>query len=141
MATDKIKTFNSIIESFLAQTSEIVGTTFHVYFKKVIKLNALIAIENGIQYMLPFREMIFNKDESYFTDESTYTDKINNCNISNTVSNDKILSEIFRLKDIYYKLDSESIENVWSILQALVQLMIEYCEIKGIAIPELYCPN
>lgn len=128
MATDKIKTFNSIIESFLAQTSEIVGTTFYVYFKKVIKLNALIAIENGIKYVLPYREMIFNKNESYFTDE-ILSDKVNN--------DDKILSEIFRLKDIYHKLDYESIENVWSILQALVQLMIEYCEIKNITIPAL----
>ena len=34
--------------------------------------------------------------------------------------------------NIYYKLNDDSKENVWSILQALLQLTIEYCEIKNI---------
>ena len=42
--TDKIKIFNSIVESFLSQISGIVGTTYYTYFKKIIKINSLIAI-------------------------------------------------------------------------------------------------
>ena len=67
-----IKSFNSIIESFLLQTSEIVGTTYYTYFKKVIKVNSLIVIENAIMYMLPYKEKIFLKDETYFSNENNY---------------------------------------------------------------------
>ena len=35
--SDKIKNFNLILESFLSQTSPIVGTTYHFYFKKLLK--------------------------------------------------------------------------------------------------------
>ena len=134
MSTEIIKSFNSIIESFLLQTSELVGTTYYSYFKKIIKVNSLIAINSAISYLLPFKDKIFAKDETYFTNESNYMDKVNDSGINNRFSNDKVLSEIFRLKDIYYKLNGESRENVWAILQALVQLTLEYCQIKGISV-------
>jgi len=134
MTTEIIKSFNSIVESFLSQTSGMVGTTYHSYFKRVVKVNSLIAIENAVQYMIPFKDKIFSKDESYFYNETNYLDKVNQTPISSQYSGDTILSEIFRLKDIYKELNDESKENVWSILQALVQLTIEYCQIKGITI-------
>ena len=132
MATEKIKTFNSIIESFLAQTSELVGTTYYTYYKRLIKVNSIIAIENAIIFMLPHKNKIFNMDESYLNEERQLIEKINDTPLSNSFTNDRVLSEIFRLKEIYYKLDSESKKNVWSILQALVQITMEYCDIKGI---------
>jgi len=132
MAAEKIKAFNMIIENFLSQTSELVGTTYYTYFKKVTKVNSLIAIENGIRFMLPHKNKIFNKDESYFYDDELLVSQLNTTPISGKFSTDQVLSEIFRLKDIYYKLDNLSKENVWNILQALTQLMIEYCDIKGI---------
>jgi hypothetical protein len=135
MAAEKIKAFNSIIESFLLQTSELVGTTYYTYFKKITKVNSLIAIENGICFMLPHKSKIFNKDDSYFSDDANLITQLNTADISQfsqKMSNDQILSEIFRLKDIYYKLDDLSKDNVWNILQALTQLMIEYCDAKGI---------
>ena len=132
MAAEKIKSFNMIIESFLSQTSELVGTTYYTYFKKVTKVNSLIAIENGIHFMLPHRNKIFNKDESYFNDDDALINELNSSKLTNKYTSDQILNEIFRLKDIYYKLDNESKDNVWNILQALTQLMIEYCDIKGI---------
>ena len=122
-ASDKIKTFNSILESFLAQTSSLVGTTYHHYFLKLIKINAPVPINFAIKHLLIYKEKILNKDESYFT----------NKDVSEFAQvTDNILGEILRLKDIYYKLDEDSKENVWSILQALLQLTIEYCEIKNI---------
>lgn len=132
MSAEKIKIFNSIIESFLSQTTNVVGTTYYSYFKKIIKVNALMPIENGITQLLPFKDRIFDKDESYFKNEQNYADKINIPMAQ--VSNDTIISEIFKLKNIYEKLDDESKSNVWDILQALVQLCIEYCELKNIAI-------
>jgi hypothetical protein len=72
---------------------------------------------------------ILNKDETYFLDDNNHKDKINDLQKEHT----DILNEIMRLKDIYYKLDNNSKENTWSILQALLQLTIEYCEIKNIS--------
>jgi hypothetical protein len=132
MATEIIKSFNTIIESFLSQTSELVGTTYYTYFQKITKVNSLIAIENGIRFMLPHRTKIFNKDDSYFSDDEILLNELSSSSITNKYSADQILNEIFRLKDIYYKLDSVSKDNVWDILQALTQLMIEYCDLKGI---------
>jgi hypothetical protein len=132
MSAEKIKLFNSIIEDFLAQTSELIGTSYYTYFKKVIKINSLIAIENSIAFLIPHKNKIFNKDESYFYDESNYLEDLNKTELGTQYNSDTILSEIFRLKNIYDKLDADSKENVWSILQALLQLTIEYCELKGI---------
>ena len=132
MATEKIKAFNSIIESFLTQISDSIGTTYLAYYKKAIKVNSLIAIENGILFMLPHKQKIFNNDESYFSDDALLIEQLNTTQITQSFSVDQIMSEIFRLKDIYYKLDEVSKQNVWNILQALTQLMIEYCDCKGI---------
>jgi predicted nucleic-acid-binding protein len=123
MAAEKIKTFNNIIESFLNQTSPLIGPSYHKNFKRIIKVNSTMAIENSIKFMLPHKERIFNMDESYFSEEK---------NLINNFISDRILLEIHRLKEIYYKLDKESKKNVWNTLQALVQITIEYCDIKGI---------
>ena len=132
MATEKIKLFNTIVESFLLQTAELIGTTYVTSFKSITKANSLIAIENGIKFMLPHRDKIFVQDESYFSDDELLIDKLNTVPKPDIYSSDEILNEIFRLKNIYYKLDSSSKEQVWNILKALTQLMIEYCEIKNI---------
>jgi hypothetical protein len=132
MATEKIKLFNTIIESFLSQTAELIGTTYYTSFKTITKANSLIAIESGIKFMLPHKDKIFIKDESYFSDDELLIDHLNTVPKIEIYSADEIINEIFRLKNIYYKLDSSSKEHVWDILQALTQLMIEYCEIKNI---------
>jgi hypothetical protein len=124
-SSEKIKLFNSILESFLAQTSSLIGTTYHHHFKKLIQVNSTLPINHAIKHLLMYKDQILNKDESYFTNESNYKSNLEE-------STDDILSEIMRLKDIYYKLNDDSKENVWSILQALLQLTIEYREIKNI---------
>ena len=136
--TDKIKIFNSIVESFLSQISGIVGTTYYTYFKKIIKINSLIAIENAAIYMIPLKDKIFNEDETYFINEDLYLNKINNnLNINealknHNITNDTLLQEMFKLKDIYSNFDEKSKKEIWKILKTLLQLSIEYCEIKGI---------
>jgi len=121
--TDKIKTFNSILESFLAQTSDLVGTSYHYYFTKLIKYNSSMPIKYASDHLILFKEQILNEDETYFESESNL--KTINAQAETT------LSEIMRLKDIYYKLDTESRKNVWAILKALLQLSIEYKELKN----------
>jgi len=130
MSTEIIKSFNTILESFLLQTSSMVGTTYHYQFQKLIKANSLIPIQHASEHMILYKDQILSKDETYFTNENNYMDKINTLNTQN-IENSRILNEIMRLKFIYYELDNESKENVWSILQALLQLSIEYNEIKN----------
>ena len=125
--SDKIKNFNLILESFLSQTSPIVGTTYHFYFKKLISSNAPLPIKYATEHMLLFKDQIMSKDEAYFnSNDDNLNSKFNEVTELSNLPTDKILSEIMRLKDIYYQLDKDSRENVWSILQALLQLTIEY---------------
>ena len=59
-----------------------------------------------------------NKDESYF---------YNTDNHENIIKNDKnTINEILRLKEIYNKLDRDSINEVWEYFQALIILSEEY---------------
>ena len=45
---EKVKEFNQIIESFLIQVSPIVGTSYHFYYKKLIKVNAIEPIKQVV---------------------------------------------------------------------------------------------
>tara|TARA_B100001964_G_C14120125_1_gene547923 strand:- start:68 stop:442 length:375 start_codon:yes stop_codon:yes gene_type:complete len=119
----KIKTFNSILESFLKQLIPIIGSSNHHYFCRVIKINSLLPIQKFAKYGLKYKKKIMEKDESYFENKDNHKDVLQD-------HNDK-LSEILRLKDIYYNLDEESKKNVWSIFQALLILTEEYIELGG----------
>lgn len=131
MASDKIKNFNIILESFLSQTSPLVGTTYHFYFKKLISYNAPLPIKYASEHMLLFKDHIMNRDEAYFhSDSCELKNKFNQISNSSVLARDTILDEILRLKDIYYQLDELSKENLWDILQALLQLVIEYDELN-----------
>ncbi len=128
----KIKTFNSILESFLSQTTPLIGTTYHFYFKQLIKINAPLPIKCAVDYMILFKNQILNKDESYFdgtNSDNTVTTKFNEATELSKLPAEQVMSELLRLKDIYYQLDNDSKENVWAILQALLQLCIEYKEL------------
>ena len=127
--TEKIKAFNAILESFLAQTSPLVGTTYHFYFKKLIKVNAPLPILYASQHLVVFKDQIMSKDEAYFhSANNELHSKFNEVTELANLPTDDVLGEILRLKDIYYQLDTESKENVWAILQALLQLSIEYSQ-------------
>ena len=117
--TEKIRSFNEILETFLQQLSPIIGTTYHFYFSKLVKANAVMPIQQFLAEVLPFKEQIMNKDESYFLQiENKVEDKID--------GDKKVLTEILRLKDIYSSLDEQSRSEVWNYFQALVVLSEEY---------------
>ena len=122
MSVTKIKQFNEIFGSFLIQVAPLVGTTYHQQFEKIIKYNSILPIEQFLVHVLPIREKILYRDESYFIDKSNVNTKI-----SDDVS---ILDEILRLQKIYFQLDDTSKSNVWDIFQALLILGEEYINIK-----------
>ncbi len=129
--SEKIKCFNEILLSFLNQTTPIVGTSYYYYFKKLISFNSAYPINCASEHMIMFKKEIMAKDESYFngTDDVLLNEKFNEViELSNKPSS-YVIDELLKLKDIYYKIDADSRDNVWAILQALLQLSIEYKEL------------
>lgn len=115
---DHIKEFNTIMETFLNQLSPLVGTSYYFYYKKLIKVNAVLPIQQFAQNVLPYKQRIMNKDETYFADTDNHQEKIKD--------DEATLNEILRLKDIYFKLDKDSQKEVWSYFQALTVLSEQY---------------
>ena len=119
MSNEIIKKFNEILESFLVQLKPVIGGKYHRKFSIATKLNSSVAMEKFLVAILPYRDEINNKDEDYF---------INNDH-SKIIEDKDDLNEIMNLKDIFEKLDDESKENVWAILQALLVLGEDYIRI------------
>ena len=119
---EKIRTFNEILEDLLKQLSPIIGTSYHFYFKKIIKINATLAMQNFLYYAIPLRNKIDNRDETYFTNEENHKESIKEY--------DEGLQEIIRLKGIWEKLDDKSKEGLWDITQVLLHIGTEYMALK-----------
>jgi hypothetical protein len=106
-----IKEFNEISLDFLSQTSALVGYIYFYKFKLMTKVNCLFAIDLFIQKVLPYKQQIMSKDETFFINKSTdMTDYMN---------------DIIGIKQIYHTLDNKSKENIWEILLALTYLAEE----------------
>jgi len=124
--SETVKSFNSILEDFLQQISPLIGTTYHHYFKQVIKVNAILPIQHFIHYVFDpeysLEDKIINRDETYFTNEKNHKNQVKN--------QDNALMEIVRLKGIYVNLSKDSKDNVWDILFALVHLSKDYIKLK-----------
>lgn len=114
---DIILQFNNILSSFLIQLSPHIGTTYNNKFEQITKINVSLPITRFLVKALPLRDKIINRDESYFN--NTDTELLNQ-------TEEEILTEILRLKNIYYKLDEISKSNIWDIFQALLFLGEEY---------------
>jgi len=127
---EKIRTFNDLVESFLKQISPIIGTSYHHYFTKLIKFNAVMPIKNFIYYVFneekPLKQKILDRDESYFTNVDNHADEAKKV----TDATSDPLDEIIRLKGIFEKLSNESKDNVWDMTQAMLIIAMEYMELK-----------
>jgi hypothetical protein len=123
MSSEKIKSFNEILCSFLIQIAPLVGSTYHSRIQVIIKCNSSLPIEQFLVHALPLRDKILNRDETYFIDKTTSYVQEGNTKKSK-------LDEILRLQDIYFKLDEKSKSNVWDIFQAMLVLGEEYVSIN-----------
>ena len=119
-----IKNFNLILGDFLQQVSSIIGTSYHYYFTKLIQINASKPINIFSYYVYnsekPLSTYIETRNEAYFDNTDNYKKYMDNVTSENT------LMEIIKLQGIYTKLNKESKDNLWDILQALLQLSKEY---------------
>jgi hypothetical protein len=106
-----IKEFNEISVDFLSQTAVLVGYSYLYKFKLMTRVNSIFAIDLFIQKVLPYKQQIMSKDESFFINKSTdMTD---------------YMDDIIGIKQIYHTIDDKSKENIWEILLALVYLAEE----------------
>jgi len=114
----KVITFNKILSDLLAQMSPIIGSTYHKNFAWLIGMNVILPINSFLDYALPHKDMILNKDDKFFNQNELPP------NLSEL--DETFVNEIIQLKNIYYKLDEDSKENMWGIFQSLLILSIEY---------------
>lgn len=125
-----IREFNQILETFLSQLSPLIGTTYHHYFKQLIKVNAILPIQQFSNNAYPHKKKIFEEDETYFADTDTHKSDINNMQEYFKTDEETTLNEILRLKDIYYQLDQDSKKEVWSYFKALTLLSEDYIKLS-----------
>ena len=117
---EKIKQFNTLMETFLGQISPLVGTSYKHYFSKLVKANAIMPIQQFYQYVIPFKNKIVAKDESYFRQTENFKEQI---------TGDDMFQEIIRLTNIYDKLDEDNKVQMWMYFQALLVLSEEYTKL------------
>jgi hypothetical protein len=115
---DIIKKFNEISIDFLTQTTNLVGKTYLYKYKLMHKVNKIYAIDMFIQKILPFKNKILDKDETFFINKDIDSDYSN------------YMEDFICMKEIYNKMDKESKENIWDIVLALVFLAEERYNLK-----------
>jgi hypothetical protein len=116
----KVKSFNEILESLLVQMSPIIGTTYHKKYMMIIKLNAMMPIQEFLIQATPVRDKILNRDESYFETDTALSTLVD--------VETKYIKNILKLQNIYTKLDKTSRDNVWQIFQCMLILAEEWSQ-------------
>ena len=106
-----IKEFNDISIDFLTQTSSLICSTYLYKFKLMTRFNSMFAIDLFIERVLPFKNKIVQKDETFFLNKNLDTDDY--------------MDDVIGIKQIYHTLDKQSKENIWDIVLALVYLAEE----------------
>ena len=61
--SEKIKSFNEVLESLLQQFSPIIGTSYHYYFKQYVRANAIDPIKYFWHYAEDLEDKILKRDE------------------------------------------------------------------------------
>jgi hypothetical protein len=118
---EKVKSFNGLLESLLIQMSPLIGTSYHNKFMMIIKVNAILPIQEFLLQATPVRDKILNRDESYFETDNA---------VSNLVDVEtKYINNILKLQNIYSQLDKTSRDNVWQIFQCMLILAEEWVKL------------
>lgn len=118
---EKVKSFNGLLESLLIQMSPLIGTSYHNKFMMIIKVNAILPIQEFLLQATPVRDKILNRDESYFETDNA---------VSNLVDVEtKYINNILKLQNIYSQLDKTSKDNVWQIFQCMLILAEEWVKL------------
>ncbi len=108
--SDIIKKFNEISLDFIKQTENITGTSYVTKFKMITAVNSAKPINIYMENILEHKELIYNKDKSFFID----------VNFNNAYMN--YFTDFPKMKEIFHTLDEETQNGIWDYLQALTYL-------------------
>lgn len=125
--TEIVKEFNRILSDFLNQVSPLIGTSYYTKYNMLIKVNSTFPIQRFAEYGIQHEEQIMNKNPDYFMDENTYTSDVKQYYGDES---QEYLDRILHFKEIYFQVDKNSQENLWSIIQALLLLSKEYVKLN-----------
>ena len=123
-----IKSFNDILSDFLNQIGPLIGNTYYTKYTMLIKVNATYPIKRFSEYAIEHEKQIMDRNPDYFMNENVYKDEIEK-NYGD--DSEKYMDKILKFKEIYIKVDKESQENVWDIIQALLLLSKKYIELSN----------
>lgn len=127
MASQIIKDFNTLLEALIQQVAPLTGNSYHLLYKNLIKINALMPIQTFAEYGTIWKQQIESRDESFFLDSNTMATAA----IDSGNDNQVFLNNIFRLQGIWSSLDSVSKDNLWEMIYALYTLSEQYKQIKN----------
>ena len=128
MTSEYIKQFNEIFSTLLIQVSPLVGSTYYNNFTTLIKYNSVMPIEQFAINVLPVKEMILTKNDSFFLAKDFVKSYDGEFLIQS--SKEQAMQELLKLKDIYSQLDTESKKNMWDFFQALLCISEDYVKAK-----------
>jgi hypothetical protein len=104
---------------------------YKLMVKTVIKLNAIKLIEQYIIHAVPFAEHIYNKDESFFYNQTLdeIKEKIGQTKLRKELHETSVF-EVLKLKTVWNKLENESKDIIWEYFQLLTFYAQEYFKLK-----------
>lgn len=124
--TEIVNNFNSQADDLMSQmyscSQDYDIKVYHDMFKKLKRFNATKAIEQFIIYVLPFKEKIYNDDETFFLEKSGEELTGNNSEYT--------MMQSLKFKDLWKTLTSESKENIFKFFKVMVYFAEEYLKIK-----------
>jgi len=124
--TEIVSNFNSQADDLMSQmyacSLDYDIKVYHEMFKKLKLFNATKAIEQFILYVLPYKEKIYENDETFFLSKSG--EELIGDNSEYT------LMQSLKFKDLWQTLTNDSKANIFKFFKVMVYFAEEYLKIK-----------
>jgi hypothetical protein len=124
--TEIVNNFNCQADDLMAQmysfSQDYDIKVYHDMFRKLKRFNATKAIEQFIIYVLPYKEKIYDDDETFFLQKSGEELTGNNSEYT--------LMQSLKFKDLWNTLSNDSKDNIFKFFKVMVYFAEEYLKIK-----------
>ena len=124
--TEIVNNFNNQADDLMAQmyacSQDYDIKVYHQMFVKLKNFNATKAIEQFIIYVLPFKEKIYEDDESFFLEKSGQE-------LTGDGSEYTMMKSL-KFKDLWKTLSDDSKNNIFKFFKVMVYFAEEYLKIK-----------
>lgn len=124
--SEVVNNFNSQADDLMSQmyacSQDYDIKVYHDMFRKLKSFNATKAIEQFIIYVLPYKEKIYEDDESFFLSKSSEE-------LVGDTSEYSMMQSL-KFKDLWQTLNNESKNNIFTFFKVMVYFAEEYLKIK-----------